>query len=358
MADESRTEAATPRQRQRARERGQVARSVELVSAVILFAAFALLALLDRRTQGGFSAYFRETLGKAAEVEVTPEGLPALIRLHLSAAGALLLPLIGGTALAALLVSFLQVGLHFSAQPLNPDFQRLDPVKGAQRMFSMRALVELLKSSLKVAIVGSVCWGILSQAAPGLLATLAMEPLDGAEFARRLALKIAFSACGLLLILALLDYLYQRYEFEKSIKMSKQEVKEEFKNQEGDPLIKRRIREMGRKIAMSRMFEQLKQADAVITNPTHYAVALRYELDWPAPKLLAKGKDYIAQRIIRYAREQGIPVYEQPWLARALYKTEVDEFIPQALFKAVAKILAQISRHDAKLRAKFRGARA
>lgn len=333
-----------------------MARSVELVSAALLFSAFLLLSLLEPRLQSGFTDYFRSTVGQAGQVDISAEAMPGFIRQHMLSAGGLLAPFLMLTMLAVLAVNFLQVGFHFSTQSLNPDLSRLDPIKGFTRMFSMRAVIELFKSLFKIVIVGAVAWGILAQTAPMLLSTIAMAPLSGIQYTHEVAFRVGFDCCALLLVLAILDYMYQRFEFEKSIRMSKQEIKDEFKNQEGDPLIKRRIREMGRKIAMSRMFEQLRDADAVIINPTHFAVALRYELDWPAPRVLAKGQDYTALRIIRYAEEQGIPVYQQPQLARALYKVELGEFVPATLFKAVAKILAQLSRHDSRLRAKLRGA--
>jgi flagellar biosynthetic protein FlhB len=219
----------------------------------------------------------------------------------------------------------------------------------------MRSMVEFVKNLLKLIVVATVGFSIIYRAAPGMLASIAMQPEEGVRLATVTAMRIALFTCALLLVLAILDYIYQKLEFEKSIRMSKQEIKEEYRNMEGDPQIKRRIREMGRKIVMSRMFEALKTADAVITNPTHFAIALRYELEWPAPKVVAKGRDYMAQRIIRYAEELELPVYQQPSLARALYEVELDDFVPAALFKAVARVIAHLSRHDARLRRKLRG---
>jgi flagellar biosynthesis protein FlhB len=243
----------------------------------------------------------------------------------------------------------------FSVQPLNPDLNKINPGKGFSRMFSMHALVDLLKNLLKLAIVAVVAFSILYRSSPGILGSIAMTPEAGVTYAISVAYRIAMYCCALLLVLAILDYLYQKFEFEKSIRMSKQEVKDEYKNMEGDPQIKRRIREMGRRLIMSRMFDALKTADAVITNPTHFAIAVRYELDWPAPKVVAKGKDYMALRIIRYAEELALPVYQQPSLARALFEVALDDFVPAALFKAVARVIAHLSKHDSRLRRKLRG---
>ena len=356
MADDGdKTEPGSPRQRQRARQRGQVTRSVELVSTALLFTVLLLLFKLQGHTGAQLTGYFRDTVGQAGDFDITFATLPLFLRDQSIYIFRLLAPYLLGSLIVVLLANFLQVGLVFSAQPLNPDLNKINPGKGFSRMFSMHALVDLLKNLLKLAIVAVVAFSILYQSSPGLLGSISMTPEAGVAYAISVAYRIAMYCCALLLVLAILDYLYQKYEFEKSIRMSKQEVKDEYKNMEGDPQIKRRIREMGRRLIMSRMFDQLKTADAVITNPTHYAVAVRYELDWPAPKVVAKGKDYLALRIIRYANEEGIPVYEQPLLARELYKTELDAYVPAALFKTVARVIAYLSRHDERLRRKLRG---
>ncbi|MBN2082504.1 flagellar biosynthesis protein FlhB [bacterium] len=357
MDQGSKTEPATPRQRQRARQRGQVARSVELVSALMLFAGFMMLFMLDEYTGHKFIDYFQRTAGQADRIELSPSTVYAFASTNVAAVLGILTPYLLITTLVVLIVNFAQVGLVFASKPLAPDLGRLNPLKGFQRIFSMRGMVELVKNLLKLMMVAFIAGTVISKLWPGILSGIAMSPFSAIDFAQSVAMKIALFCCALLLILAILDYIYQKYEFEKSIRMTKQEIRDEYKNQEGDPQIKRRIREMGRRIAMSRMFEQLQTADAVITNPTHYAVAVVYELEWPAPKVVAKGTDYMALRIIRYAEELGLPVYQQPDLARALFKVELDDFVPANLFKAVARVLAHLSRHDAKLRKKFRGVR-
>lgn len=355
MAEEGeKTEPGTQRQRQRARQRGQVARSVELVSAVLLFTVMLLIFKLDGYTARHFNAYMQDTIGRADQIELTGDSLQPFIVEQAKAIALLLMPFLLGSVLAVLIANFMQVGLVFSAQPLNPDLGRINPGKGFSRLFSMRSLVELLKNLLKLGVVAVVGFTILYRAAPGLMASIAMTPEAGVELSVAVAWRIAVYCCALLLVLAILDYMYQRFEFEKSIRMSKQEVKDEYKNMEGDPQIKRRIRDMGRQIIMSRMMEKLKSADAVITNPTHFAVGVQYELDWPAPKIVAKGKDYMALRIIRAAEEQGIPVYQQAQLARALYQVELDQFVPAALFKAVAQVIAHLAKVDSRLRRKLR----
>ncbi len=328
---------------------------MELVSTALLFTVLLLLFKLQGHTGGQLTNYFRDTVGQADQIELSFSSLPLFLRDQMLAIFSLLAPYLIFSLLVVLLINFLQVGLVFSAQPLNPDINKINPGRGFSRMFSMHALVDLVKNLLKLVIVAVVAFSILYKSSPTLLTSIAMPPESGIAYAVAVAWRIAMYSCALLLVLAILDYMYQRFEFEKSIRMSKQEVKDEYKNMEGDPQVKRRIREMGRRLIMSRMFDQLKTADAVITNPTHFAVAVRYELDWPAPKVVAKGKDYLALRIIRYAGEAGIPVYEQPLLARELYKAELDAFVPAALFKAVARVMAHLSRHDERLRRKLRG---
>lgn len=328
---------------------------MELVSTALLFTVLLLLFKLQAHTGGQLTGYFRDTAGQADMIDISFATLPQFIRGQMLAVFGLLAPYLIFSLLAVLLVNFVQVGLVFSAQPLNPDLNKINPGRGFTRMFSMHALVDLVKNLLKLVIVAVVAFSILYRSSPALLASIAMPPEGGIAYAVAVAWRIAMYCCALLLVLAILDYMYQRFEFEKSIRMSKQEVKDEYKNMEGDPQVKRRIREMGRRLIMSRMFDQLQTADAVITNPTHFAVAVRYELDWPAPKVVAKGKDYLALRIIRYAEAQGIPVYEQPLLARELYKTDLDTFVPATLFKAVARVMAHLSRHDDRLRRKLRG---
>ncbi|MCC7477388.1 EscU/YscU/HrcU family type III secretion system export apparatus switch protein [bacterium] len=351
----SRTEPATPRQRQRARERGQVARSMELVSAVLLFTGFLLLSMFNIRTGEGISAYFTTVFGQIStedfsQVKVEQLFMPHLKQLLLTVAPFLLI-----TSGAAILANLLQVGLHFSTQPLSPNFGKLDPLKGFSRLVGMRSLIELGKGVLKLVLIGMVAFGVLGAVIPRVMASMYMDPVTALNLGVATGLRIGLFSSAALLVLALLDYMYQRFEFEKSIRMSKEEIKQEYKSQEGDPMIKRRLREMGRKIAMSRMFDAIKEADAVIVNPTHYAVALQYEADWPAPKVVAKGKDYTALRIIRYAESLAIPVYQQPELARALYPTRLEDYIPAALFAAVAKILAQLAKSDERLKRKLTG---
>ena len=263
MSDQGeKTEAATPRRRQKAREQGQVAKSTELVSAILLFGMFLLLFNRNHGLAAQFSAYFTDTAGKAWVTDLSHDGLRLLIRDNVVALLKILAPYLLASMLLALIASLLQVGLVFSSEPLNPQLGRLNPLKGFQRIFSMKALVDFLKNILKLAAVGLVGFSVLYTAYPGIIVSVDRQPFDSVAFATTIGFRIGMFCCGLLLVIAILDYIYQKFEFEKSIKMSKQEIKEEYKNMEGDPQIKRRIREMGRQYAMSSMQEQVQQNEA------------------------------------------------------------------------------------------------
>lgn len=267
--------------------------------------------------------------------------------------GIIMLPFMVLTGVIALIVNFAQVGFMTSTHPLNPDFTKLNPAKGFQRIISMRGVFELVKNLLKVILVGWVAYSMMHTEMYSLQKLALTPPLASFEYAVRLAIRIGIVLSLILLILAIIDYVYQWFEFDKSLKMSKQEVKDEYKSQEGDPMIKRRIREMGRQIAMKKMMQQVPESDVVITNPTHYAVALKYDAYMVAPTIVAKGVDYTALRIKDIAIKNNVPIYEDPALAQALYQFPLDEIIPAQLYKAVAEVLAAVSRESQKLRAKL-----
>jgi flagellar biosynthetic protein FlhB len=239
-----------------------------------------------------------------------------------------------------------QVGLLLTTHPLKPDFARVNPFEGAKRLVSMRSLVELGKSLLKVSIVGYVVWRIVE----GRLMTLMATPLMAWQSAVGTIVTVVFDAAiwagAILFALAAVDYGYQRYQFEQSIKMSREEVKEEYKQTEGNPVIKQRVRQLQRAVAQRRMMQAVPQADVVITNPTHFAVALQYDAKtMRAPRVVAKGADLLAQQIKKVAAENGVPLMENKPLAQALYKMcEVGQEVPPDMYAAVAELLAFVFR--------------
>ena len=259
--------------------------------------------------------------------------------------GRLLLPFLGLNLVLALATGFAQRGFTFSAKPLQPKFERLNPAQGFKRLFSTKALVDLVKSLAKFGLLAWVAFSVLEPRIPTLLATLklplaqSMNLFQSAMFALYRNLMLA------MLVLALADFAWQRSSWEKSIRMTKQEVKDEGKDSEGNPEIKQRQKSIMLAAARRRMLAEVPKATVVVTNPTHVAVALRYDEKSAAPICVAKGLDHLALKIREKARESGVPILERPDLARALYRTvAVEKAIPQDLYQAVAQVLAFVYR--------------
>jgi len=256
----------------------------------------------------------------------------------------ILAPLLVAMPLVGVIANVAQSGFMLSSKSLMPELSRINPMDGFKRLFSLRIVIELIKTTVKLGIVGWLLYRAYMDSFPIFLS------LSGADLAGALGLFVdtafstAFMVGGAFLVLALSDYGYQRWEFLRGARMTKQEIKEEYKQSEGSPEIRAAIRRRQRRMAMSRMMQNVPTADVVVTNPTHFAVALRYRGDeMGAPKVIAKGQDLIAQRIKQIAREHNVPVVENKPLARALYATvEVDQEIPYDLFQGVAQILAYI----------------
>ena len=245
---------------------------------------------------------------------------------------------------AGLFSTYYQVGFLLTAKPLMPKLSKINPLAGAKQMVSLRSMVEMVKSVLKLIIVGFMVYSSLWGEKETLLTLAQMEPLQIFKFTASVTLSLGVKIAALLLVLAIFDYMYQKYEHEKSIKMSKQDIKDEHKKSEGDPLIKGKIREKQRRMAIRRMMQNVPKADVVITNPTHFAVALQYDASkMDAPVVLAKGMDYVALRIRELAKENGVTIMENKPLARALYdRAEIGDAIPADLFQAVAEVLAYV----------------
>ena len=253
--------------------------------------------------------------------------------------------------IAGAIGNFLQFGLLFTTEPLKFDLTKLDPVKGIKRLFSTRALIELLKSVLKISLIGTVTTMILWINISNVLSLSFKSPWAALITVSKLTVLMGIAASIVLLFIAVLDYFYQKFEYEKNLKMSKQDIKDEYKNTEGDPLIKSKIKQRQREMAMRRMMQEVPQADVVITNPTHYAIALKYDEEtMDAPKVVAKGTDFIAQKIKLIAKENDVVMVENRPLARAMYdQVEIGQRIPDEFFKAVAEVLAYVYRVKRKI---------
>lgn len=340
-----RTEAATPRRRAEARRKGQVAKSVEVNSAAMLLAAFWLLGVIGPRSYEALSELMRRSFTALSSNEFTFNTLFAggstTIILMLQAVA----PLILGLTLVGVISNAAQVGLMFSQETLKPDPNRINPLTGFKRLFSSRGLVELLKSLIKLSLTGFVIYVTLRDNYSTMAATSRMTVFGGVSTLAQLGLTVGFRVAIVMVVIAAADYLFQRREFEKNLRMTKQEVKEEMKQYE-NPELKRRIRARQREMAMSRMMAAVPQADVVITNPTHIAIALSYEKQkMQAPKVIAKGQRLVAERIKEKARQHRVPTVENKPLARTLFKTtEIGQEIPIDLYQAVAEVLAFVYR--------------
>lgn len=347
MAEESdleKTEPASARRKEQAREEGQVARSPELATFVVVAAGVGLLWLLGGQLGAALQGLLRGALGFEPGLAFAADAPVLLLHQQAETAVRAFLPFGGAMLLAALLAPLLLHGWLFSPQVMEPDFNRLNPMSGLQRMFSVNSLADLAKSLLKAGLLAVVAawagWVFL-----GDILELARQPAAPA-LARSLAI-IALSALALLgamLLVAAIDVPYQLWSFGRKLRMTRDEVRKEMKETEGDPQLKARVRGMQREAARRRMMAQVPKADVVVTNPTRFAVALRYrEGAMRAPQVVAKGALLVAARIRELAEAHGVPVVQAPPLARALYRhAELEREIPQALYTAVAEVLAYV----------------
>lgn len=343
--DEEKTEQPTPRSRQRARERGQVAKSRELTGSFVLLVGFLTLFLMIK-IWGLISAdMFQVTLGKMVTPGVTPENMRRILYYSIGVLFAYLWPVFLATSAAAILLNLLQTRGVMSLESIRPKLSNINPVQGVKRMFSTRGFVELLKAVLKIALVAGVAMVYIRANLPGIIEAQQLDPTAYMPYFGDHALKLGLWLIATLIFLSILDLIYQHYQFEKDLMLTKTEAKEEYKQMEGDPLVRNRIRQRQRQIALSRMLREVPRADVVITNPTHVAVVLRYDDDMPAPQVVAKGKGAIAERIVALAKEYDVHVHRDPPLARALYEmVEVGDVIPYEFYVTLAEILAYVYR--------------
>lgn len=341
---EERTEPATPKRRREAREKGQVAKSREIVTAVLLLATFLAMRIFADSIFNNLSELLRFFFNSPKEIENAVK-IGDLINTYiycLAVFAKVMAPILAITAMVAIAANYLQVGFLFTIKPLIPKFNKLNPIEGFKNIFSKNAFVEFLKSIMKVAIVGYVIYGYLKNNFIIIPELLAMDMMTTASFIGNTIINTGIRVSVVLFIISILDYGYQFWQFEKNLKMSKQEIKEEYKMTEGNPQIKSKIREKQRQMSLRRMMTEVPKADVVITNPTHFAIAIKYDVSIAeAPKVIAKGQDLIAQKIKEIAKENKVPIVENKPLAQVLYKTvDIGEMVPAELYKAVAEVLA------------------
>lgn len=347
MADkpaQEKTEKATSRKLKKAREEGQVARSMDLNSVVIVCFGFVTIYFLGPVIFENIGGMLRDTFMNAPSMTITPERFHMLFTDRMWTYAQIAAPIILIVAVFALGINVSQTGFMLSFKAIQPKFDKLDVIKGLGRLFSKRSFVTLVRDLVKTVIIAIVAYQTISGWMPDLI-TIGMKSTGQyISILGELALILAIKICVVLFILALFDFGYQKWEFANDQKMTKQEVREEMKDTEGNPQLKGHIKQVQREMAQRRMMSEVPQADVVVTNPTHIAVALKYDADvMAAPMVIAKGQRLIAEKIKQIAKENGVPVVENKPLARSLFKlVDVGQYIPGDLYRAVAEVLAYI----------------
>lgn len=347
MAEETgdKTEAPTPRRRQQAAEQGRVARSQDLVAAALVVGSMLLLKSYGGRLVKALEALVREMLGAASLSDFRSRGAVEDLGRSLVMMGQAMLPLLAGLLLIGVVCNALQVGLKFNPAKLQPSLAALNPLKGFGRVFSFsgRSPVQGLMTLLKFIAICGVAYSAVHDRMEAIVSCQTMDYMEVFNLGATTVYDIALRIGTALLILAIVDYLYQRWKLERDLKMSKQEVKDEMRSMEGDPKIKMRRRQIAMQIAHNRLKKDVPTADVVVTNPTEFAVALKYDETMRAPRVIAKGQGHTAMRIRQLAIAAGVPILERKPLARALYKlVEVGQEIPEDLYATVAEILAYV----------------
>ncbi len=341
-----RTEKATPKRRREARQRGQVRKSAEVNIAFILLVDFGVLAIFGNYIADNLTAFLKAFFGGTVPAMLDPTTVGNLFLDAMLHFAMVVAPILAASVISAVLINVVQVGFLFSTKAAAPKFDKINPIKGFKRIFSVRSLIELLKNILKIVIVAWLAYGEYQAQLGSMPNMMALNVADASRAMVSLLTGLAFKLGFALLIFAAFDYMYQWWRYEKDLRMTKQEIRDEYKITEGDPQTKGRIRQKQRQISSLRMMHSVPQADVVVTNPTQYAIALQYDdKQHKAPVVLAKGKDNLARRIREIATEHHIEMVENKPLAQALYfYCEVGDEVPEDLYKAVAEILAYVYR--------------
>jgi flagellar biosynthetic protein FlhB len=345
--DASKTEEPSAKKLQDARDQGNVIQSKDVVNFAMLGASALVLTSFGAMMSNKVTLIARAFLERSWDIRVDDVNFTMIIgELVLSLAVALLVPM-GILAVVAFSAFYLQFGLLFATKSIEPKLDKIDPIKGFGRLFSMRNLVEFLKGIAKIIVVGAASVFLLWPEMHSIDRFVLTDVGDMLSELNKLALSVIFLVVAIVGVIAGADYLYQRFAFMKQMRMSKHDLKEEFKNQEGDPHVKARLRQIRMEKAKQRMMAQVPEATVVVTNPTHYAVALKYDDGMPAPKVVAKGVDAVALRIREVANENSVPIVENPPLARTLYAlVDLDKEIPPDTYKAVAELISFVMRRN------------
>ncbi len=342
------TEDPTGKKLSDARSRGKIAKSKDLSGAIDLIAAALVLAMLGTYISGEFADLMTRTLGSAPVGQSNPFDYiaPAL---HQAARSVVVTvgPVMLLMFVVILIAHFAQVGPLFTTKPVTPDLNRLNPISGVKRIVSLRGIMQTLMSIAKLLVVGTIVVLVIMRNEIKLVRLPLLTPGQATMVTIYVLIEILAWVLAILLVIGVIDYLYQKWQHKKDLRMTKQEVKDEVKSLEGDPELKRRRFRMAQEVAMQRVNTEVPDADVIVTNPTHFSVAIRYKNEWGAPRVVAKGADQIAMRIRFVAMANGVPIVERPPLARALYwGTKEGDLISEEHYEAVAEILAYVYRLD------------
>lgn len=344
--DAQKTEEPTPRRLEEARRKGQVASSREVNHwFIILAGAISFMALAPNMSKGVIAA-LSPFVTEPDLIITGPAGIGAALKGMFGDVLLAVMPIIGLTVIAAILAGIVQSGLVFSTDRIKPELSKISIAKGMKRLFSMKSIAEFVKSILKLIIVGGVVTLLFIPIFDNLTSITTMSTVDAMALLQSLAVRLFIGVLAVMSVIAVIDFLYQRFEYMKSLRMSRQEIRDELKQTEGDPQVRARLRQIRTERARRRMMAAVPDADVVITNPTHFAVALKYDPQaMSAPRVIAKGADLVAERIRDLAREHNVPLVENPPLARALFASvELEQEIPTEHYKAVAEIISYVFR--------------
>ena len=342
------TEQPTAKKLQDARKNGQVAKSKEITNGTGLLGFFLVLKIFMGRMGIDFLESFSSIYNMIPDIAkliggtVPERGIVRLLRVAIYKMAEIVLPVLLIGFVIAFLSNYVQVKWKPTTKPLRPKFSKLNPINGFKRIFSLSSLVELLKSFIKIFIISYIAYSYLKDKFETLYLLYDIEIMSAIGLVGQIVTDVGIRISAIYIVFSLADYAYQKWKFNEDMKMTKQEVKDEYKNQEGDPQVKSKIRSKMQEAARRRMMQALPQADVVITNPTHYAVAIKYDPALgDAPMVIAKGQDYLAHKIKETAREHDVEIVENKPLARMLYaNVEVGEMVPPELYQAVAEVLA------------------
>lgn len=344
--DQEKSEKASPKRREEARKKGQVPKSREIHSAALILGGVLGFSITAPMVMSQMRNMMIQTWSTLSATPMTESSFYHLAMTHLSGTLWVLIPVMGMLGAIVVAASFGQHGWVWSTEALAPDWSRLNPLKGATKFFSLQAAAELVKTLIKFIAVGALSYVVIRQALPTISTAMQAELSQMPAIAGRMVFKLAMTTGLLIAFLGAGDYLFQWWNLERSLRMTRQEMKEEMRQSEGDPMIRARVRSAQKEMARKRMMADVPKADVILTNPTTLAVALVYQHGkMKAPKVVAKGAGFIAERIREIARQHGVPVIENKPLARALFKAvKIGDPIPSKLYRAVAEILAYVYR--------------